>query len=166
MTSKPRKIISIVGKHDSGKTTLIKGLLQSLKAKNLKVSVIKNAVTSLTLNSEYDSEILFSAGADAVYATNPGVLLTYQRTESASRLAQIIEMIPAEIDIIITEGFKQEDYPKIEVMRAEVGSTPLNIHNVIAIVSDFPLTSDKPIFSFQNPEEITAFILRFFDSSQ
>ncbi|HHW62083.1 MAG TPA: molybdopterin-guanine dinucleotide biosynthesis protein B, partial [Syntrophomonadaceae bacterium] len=62
-------------------------------------------------------------------------------------------------ELVILEGYKESPYPKIEVLRGETGREPLGVEHTIAYVSDFSLETDLPVFTFDQPEELSAFLL-------
>lgn len=155
-------IISFVGKHNSGKTTLLVGIINKLKQRGIKTAVVKHAHNGLDLPGNFDSDRLFVAGASIVYASSPEFSLAYRRNQEEWGIDQIYAQIAGDVDLVITEGFKGQDFPKIEVLRREVSTSTLEITNVLARVTDFPLEDSVPTFSFDQHEEITAFILEYF----
>ncbi|UCD59155.1 MAG: molybdopterin-guanine dinucleotide biosynthesis protein MobB, partial [Candidatus Hydrogenedentota bacterium] len=66
----------------------------------------------------------------------------------------------SDMDIIITEGFKRLDKPKIEVFRSAAHSEPLctAADNRIALASDTPVEADCPRFDMDDIEAIADFI--------
>ncbi len=154
-------IISFVGKHNSGKTTLLTDIIHILEQKGIKTAVVKHAHKGLNLPGNFDSDRLFSAGASMVYASSPEFSLIYRRNQGDWSIEKIYAQIADEVDLIITEGFKGQDFPKIEVLRRDISTSPLEITNVLARVADFPLENSVPTFTFEQQEEITAFILKY-----
>ena len=159
-------IISFVGRHDSGKTTLLTKVVNHFNNQNVKVGVIKHAHHELIIPDTKDSEKLFNAGAAVVYSNSPNTQIIYSRSELKA-LTEIIEAIEKEVDIIILEGYKEEPYPKIEVMREAISQEPLPISNVIARILDFKLETDSPVpeFAFEDVSQICEFILSYVSSS-
>ncbi len=155
-------IISFVGKHNSGKTTLLTGIIRRLEQRGIKTAVIKHAHKGLDLPGNFDSDQLFSAGASIVYASSPEFSLIYRKNQEEWSIEQIYAQIAGDVDLVITEGFKGKDFPKIEVLRQEISTSTLKITNVLARVTDFPLEDSVPTFTFDQQEEITAFILEYF----
>jgi molybdopterin-guanine dinucleotide biosynthesis protein B len=155
-------IISFVGKHNSGKTTLLTGIISRLEQRGIKTAVIKHAHKGLNLPGNFDSDRLFTAGASIVYASSPEFSLIYRRNSEEWDIEQIYAQIASDVDLVITEGFKGKDYPKIEVLRQEISTSTLEINNVLARVADFPLEDSVPTFNFEQQEDITAFILEYF----
>ena len=155
-------IISFVGKHDSGKTTLLTKVVNHLNNQNVKVGIIKHAHHDLEIPDSKDSEKLFNAGARVVYTNSPNMQITYTRAELKA-LPEIINAIASDLDIIILEGYKDELYPKIEVSREAISREFLPITNVVARVIDFKLEIDPgvPVFNFADINEIGDFILDY-----
>lgn len=155
-------IISFVGRHNSGKTTLLTGIVKILTEQGIKTAVIKHASHSVTIQPAADSEKLFLAGADVVYVASPQVSLKYERRQELS-LPDIYEQVSPGMDLVITEGFKEWPIVKIEVMRKDIDPTPLKVEKVIARVSDFKLDDGLPQFSFDQQEQIAQFIKDYFN---
>ena len=84
----------------------------------------------------------------------------YQRTGKEKTLKEICGEIGNDVHLIITEGYKNEDIPKIEILRKEISTIPLELNNVIARVADFNLNSEVPVFGFNQGREIVAFLLQ------
>jgi len=55
-------------------------------------------------------------------------------------------------DLVIAEGFKRSHYPKVEIFRAVVESTPIcsSGDNLLAVVTDDPVETEVPVFRFQD----------------
>jgi molybdopterin-guanine dinucleotide biosynthesis protein B len=70
------------------------------------------------------------------------------------------------VDLIITEGYKKEPYPKVEVFRPDAtrDTTPVckDDPGLIAVVSDADVTARLPIFGLDEIEAVAAFIARHF----
>ncbi|HHV15981.1 MAG TPA: molybdopterin-guanine dinucleotide biosynthesis protein B [Gelria sp.] len=156
-------IISFVGKHNSGKTTLLTGVVNKLEQRGIKTAVIKHAHKGLDLPGNFDSDRLFAAGASIVYASSPEFSLIYRRNQEEWSIEQIYAQIANDVDLIITEGFKGKNFPKIEVLRREISTSTLEITNVLARVADFPLKDLVPTFTFNQQEELIAFILEYLE---
>lgn len=154
-------VISFVGKHNSGKTTLLAGIITVLEQQGIRTAVVKHASSGLYLTGERDSDRLFQAGASMVYAASTGLSLIYRR-ENDINLEAICNKIGSDFNLIISEGFKKEAFPKIEVLRKDISTSTLNIDNVVARVTDFPFESSVPCFSFNQQQDIANYILRYF----
>ena len=66
-------------------------------------------------------------------------------------------------DLILVEGFKRENHPKLEVRRKESpNQSPLapDDPSILAIAADFPIKKgDLPVFDLNSVDEIAGFIL-------
>lgn len=152
-------IISFVGRHNSGKTTVLTEVINHLSLLGYKVAVIKHVHHTLSIDPLKDSEKLYNAGAEFVLASSPGITIRYQRQDQEPSFTEIREQIPEDIDLIIVEGFKNEALPKIEVLRQDIDPLPMLLPQTLALISDFNLSSDRPVFHRTQTEEIVAFIL-------
>jgi len=132
-------VISIAGVSNSGKTTLIVKLVKELKSRGYKVATIKHSHHSFELDTEgKDSWLHTKAGADAVVVTSHNTLGVIRHSPKEISLLEIINTYLQDMDIIIVEGYKSENIPKIEVFRTEI-STELvckDDKNLIAVVGD------------------------------
>ena len=154
-------LVSVVGKSDSGKTTLIEKLIPLLKNKGYRVASIKHDVHGFEMDREgKDTYRHFHSGADAVLISSPKKMALIQRVEEPPALDALVERFYPDMDIVITEGFKSLDKPKIEVFRSAVHSQPLctAADNRIALASDTPLEVDCPRFDINDAEAIADFI--------
>lgn len=158
-------VVLIVGKSDSGKTTLIEKLVPILKRRGYRVGTIKHDVHGFEMDREgKDTYRHFHSGADAVLISSPKKLAIIQRVEQELPLDDLVNRYYSDMDIVITEGFKRQDKPKIEVFRSEIHEQPLctPADNRIAIASDRPVDVDCPRFDMNDAEAIADFVERHF----
>jgi len=99
-----KKCFSVIGYHNTGKTTLISKMIPLIKERALTVSTIKHA-KHLSLK---DSDILFQSGSEETIAIADDFSLRYLRLSDLRSLVGLINS-----DILIVEGFKGEALPKI-----------------------------------------------------
>jgi molybdopterin-guanine dinucleotide biosynthesis protein B len=154
-------IVSIVGKSDSGKTTLIEKLIPILKAKGYRIATIKHDVHGFEMDREgKDTYRHFHSGADGVLISSPKKMALIKRVEETPALDELVAQYYPDMDLVITEGFKRLDKPKIEVFRSALRSEPLctAADNRVALASDVPLEVDCPRFSIDDAEAIADFI--------
>jgi molybdopterin-guanine dinucleotide biosynthesis protein B len=115
-------VISVVGWHNAGKTTLIEGLVAALKQRGVRVAVIKHTQGHFELDRPgSDSWRYVQAGSDVAVLVGTGQLVTIEACAEEPDLAEILARLPAGIDLVITEGFKRAPTPKIEVVRPGYG---------------------------------------------
>jgi molybdopterin-guanine dinucleotide biosynthesis protein MobB len=156
---------------NTGKTTLINQLITELRERNIRVSVIKHAHHHFDIDHPgKDSYEIREAGAvqTLVASGKRWALITeMQRTPNPPAEADLESLIalinPDYADLILVEGFKNANIPKIEVHRPSLGR-PLasaNDSHFIAIASDdpFALQIQLPVLDLNNIKQISDFIL-------
>jgi len=144
-----RPIISIVGKSESGKTTLLESLVIELKRRGYKVAVIKHAGDDFELDKPgKDSWRLGQAGSEVVVVSSPSKFAVIRQTKQDLSPRELSHFIRWDYDLILTEGFKQVSTPKIEVHRKEQGGELLfSAQQLLAVVTDEPLGIEVSQFS-------------------
>ncbi len=148
-------IISIIGRSNSGKTTLIEKIVAELKRRKYRVGTIKHDVHRFEIDYEgKDSYRHFQAGSDTVLIASSQKLAMVKRLEGGISLNELVERYfkNSDFDIIITEGYKTEDAPKIEVFRSSIHREPLCLdkNNRMAFVTDKKLPLELPQFGLDD----------------
>jgi molybdopterin-guanine dinucleotide biosynthesis protein B len=146
-------IISVVGRSKSGKTTLIERLIPEFIARGYRVATVKHHGNDFTIDQEgKDSWRHKEAGAQTVVISSPRKIALIEDVSHDLSLEELATRFIRGADIIIAEGFKRERHPKVEVFRKEIHPHPLapELENVIAVVSDFPLSLDVPCLSIND----------------
>ena len=69
-------------------------------------------------------------------------------------------------DLIIAEGWKHEGYPKIVIVREQVGEIPISTEGLLAVVSDKPVDLQAPLFGLDDVVGVAALIMKQFPRSQ
>lgn len=152
------KILSIVGKSNSGKTTLITKIIKDLKKEDLKIASIKEAGPKFDPDLKgSDSYRHRQAGADGVALYNDEYFQIVEKRELS--IYEIIDYFKG-YDLIILEGFKNEDIPKMEIIRKANSSQAIFADGqVLAYISDIEnLDSEKPVLDLNNLDQIMDFI--------
>ena len=144
-------IISIVGKSKSGKTTLMEGMIRELKSRGYRVGTIKHTPQGMTLDEpDKDSCRHIQAGSEVTVVNSPDKVVLVKPVRQALTLDETAHLIGEDCDIILAEGFKQENAPKIEVHRREIGPPLSSVKKLIAIATDEPLETKVRQFSLQD----------------
>ncbi|MBI2864255.1 MAG: molybdopterin-guanine dinucleotide biosynthesis protein B [Chloroflexi bacterium] len=145
-------IISIVGKSNVGKTTFLVKLLPELKKRGYRVATVKHDVHGFEMDRPgKDSWRHAQAGSDVVVVSSPEKLAMIRPTDHDWTLPEIGHLIGDSVDIIITEGFKREEAPKIEIHRKEVSSELLcTARELVALVTDEQLGIAAPQFGLDD----------------
>lgn len=148
-------IVSIVGRAKVGKTTFLVKLISELTRRGVKVAVIKHTVHTFDFaEAGKDTWKHAAAGAPIVALSSPRELVVTRPLESELEIDEIAATLIAmhgNVDLILTEGYKQAHKPKIEVSRQERGTEPVSRKTeIIAIVSDHSTTLDVPHFDLDD----------------
>lgn len=155
-------ILSIVGKSDSGKTTLLEKVVKELKVRGYRVATIKHDAHSFEIDHEgKDSWRHKKAGADVTIISSPTKLAMVADTDHDHTLAEIRDRFVQGMDIIVSEGYKRETHPKIEVFRSELHREMLctDDSNLVAIAGDPPQPPEGvPVFALDDSAGICDFI--------
>lgn len=158
-------VVAIVGNSGSGKTTLIEKLIPALKKKGLRVGTIKHDVHGFVIDRPgKDSWRHKEAGASMVLLSSPHQVAMVRDVEYDTPLDEL-ESYFSGVDIILAEGYKRGDRPKVEVFRPEVHEKPVcvNDNNLLGMVSDAPVDCTVPRFPLNDAEGIATFLIRYFD---
>ncbi len=146
-------IVSIVGFSDSGKTTLLERLIPELRRRGYRVAVVKHHPHPgvETDAPGTDTWRLARAGAEQVALVTPDQVVHWKRREGEPPLSEVVAEIRG-VDLILTEGFKKERFPKVEVHRNTDFPPPIGpLEEVVAIVSDRRF--DLPVPQF-DPDDV------------
>ncbi|MDE3116034.1 MAG: molybdopterin-guanine dinucleotide biosynthesis protein B [Pseudomonadota bacterium] len=159
------KLIGIVGWKNSGKTTLIERLVARFAGEGLRVATIKHAHHEFDIDHPgKDSWRHRRAGAREVLITSQKrwALLHESDGEAEPTLEDLLARLsPA--DLVIVEGFKRHDHPKIEVVLAPPREKLLCESDtaVVAVatnLSALALARPLPRLDIDRPDEVAAFI--------
>lgn len=130
--------VSFIGKKKSGKTTVVLGVLSELRRRGYRVAVIKHDTHGFEIDVPgTDSYRFRERGAEVVGISSPDKYVWLNSISEERPLPDLIRQIREPVDLVITEGFKKQDAPKIEVSRrarsTELVSTP---DELVGIASD------------------------------
>jgi len=152
-------IVSIVGKSESGKTTLMEKLLGEFKSRGYRVATVKHTAEKLSFDEPgKDSWRHIQAGSKAVLISSPDKMVLIKPTSAKINLDQIAHLIGEDYDIILTEGFSQGNAPKIEVHRKQAGPPLASVRKVIAIATDEQLVTKTRQFSLEDTKGLADFL--------
>ncbi len=160
------KAVSFVAKSGTGKTTMLEKVIIELKLRGYRVGVVKHDAHRFNIDHPgKDSYRLTAAGADTMLIASPEKLALVKQHAEPPPIEELIATYFADVDLILTEGFKKSGLPKIELHRKERSATLLcrgeNFDpSLIAVASDEPLELDVPVLDLNNPAEVTDFVVR------
>lgn len=134
------RVLGIVGWSGSGKTTLITRLIPVLLARGIRVATLKHAHHKFDVDQPgKDSYEHRKAGACEVIVSSARRWV--QMHEIGNGVEATLPELLAKVspcDLILVEGFKTEQHPKLEVFREATGQPPLHPIDlrIVAIASD------------------------------
>jgi len=149
------RVLSIVGRSGTGKTTLVEGLLPWLISRSWRVGTLKHNAHAFRMDHEgRDTYRHFEAGAERVAVAGPGEFAYRERLRVGANPETLIERFFQGLDLVLTEGYKTGPWPKVEVVRAAVSREPTCLKNpgLRALVTDVPGTFPIPVFGLQDVE--------------
>ena len=117
MNSEDVTIISIAGKQNAGKTTLIKDLIPKLKEHGYRVGTLKYNIRKFDIDHEgKDTYKYSSSGADSVAISTQSEFVVMKKTAKPLTLQEIIEAHFSDVDVVLVEGYREDDYPRIRII--------------------------------------------------
>jgi molybdopterin-guanine dinucleotide biosynthesis protein MobB len=160
-------VVSVVGKSDSGKTTLMEGLIRALTARGWRVATCKHHVHEVDIDQPgKDSWRHARAGSRVAMISSPKQFAVVRALERERTLDEIAaEAGAGDCDILLTEGFKRAGNVRIEVSRLarsdEIISEP---GELFALVTDNPdlRPAGVPILGLDDADELAALVERTF----
>jgi molybdopterin-guanine dinucleotide biosynthesis protein MobB len=166
MANKGIPLVSFVGRSNTGKTTVIELLIPILRERGLKVSIIKHHPHDFEIDIPgKDTYRYKQAGATMSILVSPGKVAVIEDTETELTLGEIITRYIHNVDLLIVEGFKREEIPKIEVFRRKEGADiPVCAEdkNLIAVITDESIDTLLPVFPRDDVGGVAEFILSRF----
>jgi molybdopterin-guanine dinucleotide biosynthesis protein B len=157
-------ILCFVGRSNSGKTTLIERLIPELVLAGYRVATIKHAGHGFDLDTEgKDSWRHKRAGASSVIVLSKGSLALFADVSDETKVEELRDRyVDPQIDLVIAEGWKSEGYPKIVVVRDQLGEVPVSPDGLLAIVSNTPVSIGVPCLHPDDIKGLTDLIIRQF----
>jgi molybdopterin-guanine dinucleotide biosynthesis protein B len=144
-------IVCVVGKSDAGKTTFLEKLIRELKNRKVRVGTIKHDAHGFDIDKPgKDTWRHAQAGADAVIISSPSRFALIKNVEEEVTLDNLAGL-HHDMDIIITEGFKRSNKPKIEINRTAHSKELLcTSDELVALVSDAEWDIGVPVFGLDD----------------
>jgi molybdopterin-guanine dinucleotide biosynthesis protein B len=139
-------IVTIVGRKHSGKTTLGVRIAAELHRRGHRVMTIKHGAHTFNIDpATTDTYRHYHDGnAERVVMSAPDKFALVQRWSDELGPRQIVDRFLSDADVVLCEGFKASDLPRIEVFRRAAHPLPLyddtapNASLYLAVVTDDP----------------------------
>jgi molybdopterin-guanine dinucleotide biosynthesis protein B len=164
-TMQSSRILGITGWSGSGKTTLLTRLIPEFVARGLRVATLKHAHHAFDVDTPgKDSYEHRKAGASEVIIASARrwVQMHELGTAPEPTLADLLRRLTP-CDLVLVEGYKHEQHPKLEVYRAAVGKPALYPEDphILAVATDAPLSGPHPTtVDLDDVAAIAALVLR------
>ncbi len=159
------QVLGIVGWSGSGKTTLLTALIPRLRARGLTLSTVKHAHHGFDMDRPgKDTYRHREAGAHEVLVAtaNRWALLHEVDGPEPPLPALLARMAP--VDLVLVEGFKTHEFPKLEVYRPALGKPPIwpDWPDVVAVASDSPLPDcPRPVLALDDAVAIVNWVVAY-----
>lgn len=153
-------ILSFVGWSGIGKTTLLEKLIPELVRRGYRVATVKH-VHHFSMDHEgKDTWRHRKAGAACTIISSAEQLAMIRDVDHDASLDEIREKYAGDVDIMITEGYKQERAPKIEVFRAGEHAAPVfaDGRDLVALVADTNINLGVPCIGLGEIDKLADFI--------
>ncbi len=155
-------VISLVAYSGSGKTSFLEKLIPELKKRGLRVAVVKHDAHDFDIDRDgKDSARISKAGADvtAIVSASRAAIMENRSVDFAEIVSRI-----KDVDLIITEGGKHENWPKIMLYRAAAGKEyAARPEDCVAVVSDVEIKNAAASFGLEDAAGLADFLLRWLD---
>lgn len=155
-------VVSLIGKANSGKTTLLEKLIPALVGRGLRVGTIKHHVHAFEMDRPgKDTWRHKQAGAAVVALSSPTGLGLIRDTDRDLPLAEVVSLYFGGVDLVISEGYKSGPAPKVEIFRTAVHREPLagRDQTWLAMVSDQALDCGLPVFGLDDAAGLADFLI-------
>lgn len=130
------KIVSVVGKKNTGKTSLSVKLISELAKRGYNVASIKHSHHSIEMDKENtDTWKHKQAGANLVVGVGSTTFFNVRKEHDLNRILYLLKHFD-DFDFVIIEGYKSYNYPKI------ITSPNVKDEYTIAEVDSFTITDE------------------------
>lgn len=160
-------VVCFVARSGTGKTTLLEKLIPRLKARGLRIGVLKHHAhaTSFDVPGK-DSYRLAQAGADVMVGACAAQVAVFYPADGPPDLEALIARHLQQVDLVLIEGYREGPHPKIEVCRAayalrDAQGAPQLLarpEELLAVVSDCALDVAVPHFGLDEADRLAEFL--------
>ena len=158
-------VIALIGKPDSGKTTLLEKLIPEFKRRGIRIGTVKHHVHEFEMDREgKDTFRHKQAGAHTVALSSPTGLGVIRDVDHDHAIDELLDRYYYDVDLVIAEGYKATTLPKLEVFRKSAHDTPLENRDEtwVAMISDALPDADLPHLKLDDIPAIADFIVKHF----
>lgn len=159
----PIPVVSFVGKSGVGKTTVLERVIREIKRRGYRVGTVKHDTHGFEMDKPgKDSWRHAQAGSDAVVVSGPHKMALIRTVAEEMPLDELVPLMGA-VDLVITEGYKRGNKPKIEISRLERGAGLLcEPEELVGVMADYPLDVPVPSFDLDDVTGIVDLLERLY----
>ena len=160
--------VAFVARSGTGKTTLVETLIREMRARGYRVGALKHDAHRFEIDRPgKDSARFTAAGAEVMVLVSNDTVAMVRKPVLPPRLDTVLREWFTGLDLVLVEGYKTSDLPKIEVHRAALGKPLLcrgeeDDPHLLAVASDGPADGfaelDVPLLDLENPATVADFL--------
>lgn len=156
-------VVSFVGRSGVGKTTALERVIRELKQRGFKVGTVKHDAHDFEMDRPgKDSWRHGQAGSDVVVISGPHKMAMIRKLDQELPLDSILPLM-GELDLVLTEGYKRGDRPKVEVSRREWGTELLcEAGELVALMCDYRSNVPVPQFGLEDAAGVADLLVELF----
>ena len=140
-------VVSFIGRSNSGKTTLLEKVVRELKIRGYRVAIVKHTHHDFEIDRPgKDTWRLAQAGGDIVVLSSPDKVTFVEYPDAELTLDEISALFKAKVDIVLTEGYKNGNAPKILILSSEDDRNRLCREEPMATISARISSTGAPQF--------------------
>ena len=138
----PPPAVAFIARSGTGKTTLVEALISELTARGHRVGALKHDAHKFEIDRPgKDSRRFTEAGAEVMVLVSDETVAMVQKPKTPEKLDNILHKWFNGLDLVLVEGYKTSDLPKVEIQRAELDKPLLSRGerhdpNLVAVVTD------------------------------
>lgn len=169
MTEPRTPAVAFVARSGTGKTTLVEFLIGDLRTRGYRVGALKHDAHRFEIDRPgKDSARFTAAGAEVMVLVSDDTVAMVQKADEPPNLDQILRQWFPGLDLVLVEGYKTSDLPKIEIHRGDLGQPLLcrgdkHDPHLLAVATDNHENGmadiDVPLLDLENPATITDFLV-------
>ena len=158
------KVYGVVGWKNAGKTTLVERLVGEISRRGFTVSTVKHTHHKVDVDQKgKDSWRHRQAGARQVILSSSArwAIMTELKGMPETPLKDLLAHL-APVDLVIVEGYKRDDHPKVEAWRAATGQPLIALDDPTVRViasNDLPEGVRQPVIGLDDIAGVADFIL-------
>jgi molybdopterin-guanine dinucleotide biosynthesis protein B len=160
-------VVCFVARSGTGKTTFLEKLIPHLKARGLRLGVLKHHAHATAFDVPgKDSYRLAQAGADTVVGSCVLQVAVFHQSPGPTDPDVLVDRYLRDVDLVLAEGFKDSRHPKVEVCRAAAAAPAGNggpalqcrPDELLAVVSDCRVDVPVPTFDLEDAAGMANFL--------